>query len=229
MVPVILVRVPCSSSACLGIRKLSAPAQDRSEVSKGSTFYQEYITYYPSLIYPILNSIPCSENVLTESEERNQPSNDKQLIHGVTCICEEREQKGAFKAYLTLSTRVRHCHTFLCSCVADRFVVISTFYTWRHFFNSSSMNTTFFFLFAILLNMQLMSQNIHSNVLISTATFMLFLDSIPLSNWSKSVSTHCIPSSLENRVRGTTGPACLYRRVNVLTCCTQRQSALCGR
>lgn len=48
------------------------------------------VIYLPSIIYSILNSISWSENTLTESEECNQHSDDQQLIHGVTRVCEER-------------------------------------------------------------------------------------------------------------------------------------------
>lgn len=82
----------------------------------------------------ILFWISWSENVLTESEEGNQDSYDQQLIHGVTRICEERKSE-TLKAYLTLSTRVRHCHTFLHLCAADRFVLISKMSIYEGSFN----------------------------------------------------------------------------------------------
>lgn len=82
MVFEILDIVPCSSissSACLGTRKLSAPAQNRSEVVAFLGFY-----------FPIYDSSFSKFKVLTEREKSDQHSDDQQLIHDVACLYEER-------------------------------------------------------------------------------------------------------------------------------------------
>lgn len=233
----ILVRVPCSSSACLVTRKLSAPAQNRSEGSKVIAFYQEnnwYFSHHRHILFWIqfhglsmhlLRARSATSTVMTSS------------LFMVSLESVRRENEEAFKAYLTLSTRVRHCHTFLHSCVADRFVLLFTIYVWR-VFSDSFHSFRKFFLLGILLNIQLTSvififlqtfSYLRQNLCISKTVYTLSLSIIEVKVSVLTVFLSRNDCDEENRVRGTTVPTCLYRSVDVLTCCPQSQSALCGR
>lgn len=134
----ILVRVPCSSLVCLGTRKLSAPVQKQirgvngyhSMSGKQKIFsWNRFIlfqTEFCSLRVHLLRARSATSTVITSSLF---------ILSLESVIRENKESRLTFKAYLTLSTRVRHCLRF--------FPAICPL-----------------FLLSILLNIQLKSQNI---------------------------------------------------------------------